>query len=166
MQNVFHNIYVVNTSSMCHITCMVLYMALRVEGLIDCGCSIFVIKVRNYPVPQQFRDLCSMQRCSKWHLLSHSRWRRLPILGIINPVNFPSEFFSCVNDASDLFAIMPILLCAWYSRETSLTIFFNFSPHPVQDFREPEFASSFKNLRQIPILYEFLLLLYAHTFLL
>ena len=58
---------------------------------------------------------------------------RLPILGIINPVNFPSEFFSCVNDASDLFAIMPILLCAW-SRETSLkclTIFFNFSPHPV-----------------------------------
>ena len=36
---------------------------------------------------------------------------RLPILGIINPVNFPSEFFSCVNDASDLFAIMPVSLC-------------------------------------------------------
>ena len=31
---------------------------------------------------------------------------------LIRLPNFPSEFFSCVNDASDLFAIMPILLCA------------------------------------------------------
>ena len=60
---------------------------------------------------------------------------RLPILGIINPVNFPSEFFSCVNDASDLFAIMPILLCAEQRNELEewLDNIFQLFPHPVQD---------------------------------